>query len=60
MDATTAAGLDPDHVARRIVGAVAAGRIRLVMGGWRERLGLVLAQFSPRLHALAIRTIPST
>lgn len=60
MDATTAAGLDPDHVAQRIVSAVAAGRIRLVMGGWRERLGLVLAQFAPRLHALAIRKIPST
>ena len=60
MDATTAAGLDPDAVARRIVAAVAAGRLRLVMGGWRELMGHWLSRLAPGLHALAIRKIRST
>jgi NADP-dependent 3-hydroxy acid dehydrogenase YdfG len=49
MDADTAAGLDPDDVARRVLAGIARRAREIAPAGPRERMALALARFAPGL-----------
>ena len=49
MDETTANGLDPVVVARKMIAAVEAGKEEVVIAGIRETLGVYLKRFVPGL-----------
>jgi hypothetical protein len=49
MDETTANGLDPAVVARKMIAAIEAGKEEVVIAGFRETLGVYLKRFLPGL-----------
>ena len=56
MDATTSDGLDPKHVAKRIIRAIERRQNEVYIGGLREVFGIYVKRFFPGLFARIVRT----
>lgn len=55
MDASTAAGMEPAELARRILRSIEKGENESVIAGAKERLGVYLSRFAPGLLARVVR-----
>ncbi|MBR9921696.1 MAG: SDR family oxidoreductase [Bacteroidetes bacterium] len=59
MDDAQKAGMEPAVLARKIIRAMQKGKIEVVIGG-REKMGVYVKRFFPRLFARIIRNIKVT
>jgi hypothetical protein len=55
MDTTTANGIKPEVLAKKIAHAIEANRNEMFIAGGRERLALLLQRYFPGLLARIIR-----
>ena len=55
MDVTTENGLSPDYVAEKIIKAIVAKKEEVIIAGTKEKLGVILKRFVPKLFSKIIR-----
>lgn len=55
MDSSTAAGMEPAELARRILRSIEKGERESVIAGSKESLGILLSRFAPGLLARVVR-----
>lgn len=55
MDSTTSDGLDPKHVAKRIIAAIESRKKEVYIGGLKEVSAVYLQRFFPSLFARVVR-----
>jgi short-subunit dehydrogenase len=60
MDKATENGLKPDVVAKEITKAIQKGKEEVIIGGFKEKLSVLLKRFFPKILSKLIRKIPVT
>jgi short-subunit dehydrogenase len=55
MDKATAAGLTPKECARQIVEGIKANKQEIVVGGMKEKFGILSKRFFPTFFSVLIR-----
>ena len=60
MDSATDKGLTPDHFAKKMIKAIAAKRQEVVISGFKEKLGVYVKRFFPKLFSNMVRKMAVT
>jgi short-subunit dehydrogenase len=60
MDKATKNGLKPEVVAQKITKAIQKGKEEVIIGGFKEKLSVLLKRFFPNILSKLIRKIPVT
>jgi len=55
MDTATAEGLSPDFVAAKIIKAIQDDKEEIVIGGFKENLGIWMKRFFPSVFSVMVR-----
>lgn len=55
MDKATAEGLSPENCAKKIVAGIISNKHEIVVGGLKEKGGILLKRFLPKLFSVVIR-----
>ena len=55
MDKATAAGLTPEECAKQIVKGILANKQEIVVGGLKEKFGIISKRFFPSFFSVLIR-----